>query len=446
MAGPRLYRWFSPLATAPMPLAEAAIGTPPIAIWSRRRRVQLRLLSFALCALLLALPLKFSARLNDALAGPPPYMRALAGEFAHDLVQEGYGDAPIFLVRDEAQHCRALPTIRDFNPNAIAYVITYSESGHSFCLATYAGLASHAQDPVAVTLDPSALGQNYGAPLPGRVKAVLVARTLKAFPDSFISLLSWRTPWPKGNGLLPTESHVEASSSVPLPEQNFTMNLFAVRAEVARRHDQINRAFFWTLCLLAGTVLLSAARAGSVYLDLRRYCRVCGVDLALAAFLRRGVEPAARAAQASYRAAQEELQAQQRARDLERREEEEARGRLRFLLDNTADERARAAIRESLERGDVAAMNALAAALQAERGLKTPQERLDTLLESLHEFCGPREFLAAREQALQLLGQAGFRKARDFVVHTHEELRARARKLQEEAEKNGDKSAGAAVE
>src|SRR5260370_8328684 len=104
-----------------MPLAEAAIGTPPIAIWSRRRRVQLRLLSFALCALLLALPLKFSARLNDALAGPPPYIRALAGEFAHDLVHDGYCDAPIFLCPHESPHCPPLPTTRAFTPTSLAY-------------------------------------------------------------------------------------------------------------------------------------------------------------------------------------------------------------------------------------------------------------------------------------------------------------------------------------
>ena len=73
---------------------------------------------------------------------------------------------------------------------------------------------------------------------------------------------------------------------------------------------------------------------------------------------------------------------------------------------------------------------------------KPPEQRLASLLESLKDYCVVAgEFDLYCQKAFGILQDSGFRQAREFVVGAHHELRARARKLEQEEiadEENAD--------
>lgn len=395
----------------------------------------------AVCGLALGCVLRFTTRLNDALSGQPAYMRALAHEVIRNLEEKGYDSVPLFAMRDEAEQCRALALTADFNHDALAFVVSYSETRHSFCLITYAGRATAEQDRVASVLPPSA-SESFGAELDKPVKGVPVAYFLKQFPDALIRLIDWHYPWPRRDGVMEAGTRNEGKSAAPAAMQSgeeFSFNLFRVRDEVARRHNRINLVLDCGMVLLILVAVVWGGFLRHSYLALRQLRLACGLPLSLPLFLRSNVTLLAREAVEQQRRIEEEHQAEERAAQLRLRRREEAMGRLKFLLETTAeqDEQTRGQIQACLDQGKeedgMERMEQLAERLLAARGQRTPQDRLKELLLKLRELCSENEYDDYSRKAMLQLEREGFRAAREMLVHAHAELRESARKAAEEA-------------
>lgn len=77
-------------------------------------------------------------------------------------------------------------------------------------------------------------------------------------------------------------------------------------------------------------------------------------------------------------------------------------------------------------------MQALLDELQPPSSQKTPEERLQLLLESLKDYASEDELREAQTEAFSALEEHGFRQARETVVRFQEQFRARYKQLIEE--------------
>ncbi|HKW75227.1 MAG TPA: hypothetical protein VJN64_06850 [Terriglobales bacterium] len=391
---------------------------------------------FALCALVLAIALRYVPLINDALSGPPQSMRALAHEFARDLVEAGHGAQPLFVARDEAQQCRKLPLTSNFNEDAIAIIIYYAESTHSLCTVTYAGRVSKEQDSIATLLDPRTM-ESYGAgQLDGPVKGVPVSYFLKAFPPQLLALLDWHRSWPSGDGTLGVPKLEENRSAVRGSSEGLTMDLKRVRAEVGERHRKVNTLLNGAILLLFVTVVASGGLSLQLYRELRAYRIACGLPLTLPMFFLRPAHNLAAEAAALYREMDQARSVAEKALQARQRRLADARSRLEFLLEREAGQEHRSQIQACLETADPDQMEELADQLLNLPGQRTPEDRLKELLQSLNDLCALEEYEEHRKRAFELLNQGSFRIARDFLVRTHTQLRERARAAEREISQN----------
>jgi hypothetical protein len=106
---------------------------------------------------------------------------------------------------------------------------------------------------------------------------------------------------------------------------------------------------------------------------------------------------------------------------------EELQGRLRGLLEIANNDAERQKIAQVIERADLAETRQVVQDTEAQLAQATPEERILSLVESVEQFSTPEELTSLRTEAIGILHQSGFRTARSFVVHAHEEFRERAR-------------------
>jgi len=76
-------------------------------------------------------------------------------------------------------------------------------------------------------------------------------------------------------------------------------------------------------------------------------------------------------------------------------------------------------------------MKSLWVEVQEQMGLKTPADKLGSLLESAKPYCTDEEFLAGRAEAFAILNKSGFRAARTFAINMHDQYKTRAREMEE---------------
>lgn len=406
-------------------------------IWSPQPAISKapRIFLFAVCALILAIPLRFVPLVNDALSGPPQYMHAVARELARALVEGGHGADPLFVARDEAQQCRKLPLTSNFNEDAIAIVIYYSESTRSLCTVTFGARVSEGQDRIATLLDPRTM-EGYGSDLDQPVKGVPISYFLKAFPPQFLALMDWHTPLPSGNGTLNLARLEQQKSAVQQSTESLTVDLKRARAEVGARHREVNAVLDAAILLLIAIAVASGAFSLQLYRELRAYRVACGLPLTLLMFFRRPAHNLAAEAAALYREMDQARSVAEKALQARQRRLADARSRLEFLLEREAGQQHRAEIQACLETADPDQMEELADQLLNLPGQRTPEDRLKELLQSLRELCSPEEHEHYRRQAFELLTSRGFREARVFLVRSHSHLRERAREAEQEILKN----------
>jgi hypothetical protein len=206
-----------------------------------------------------------------------------------------------------------------------------------------------------------------------------------------------------------------------------------LRAEIAKRHRIVDS---WLYVLLIGCVALSLLLLRKLALAFRvssQYCRVYQLQLTPTTFLKGNVATELSVARRRYFERQQETQARLREQEKLHALRSTWQEGLRSALPNLNDEQLRARVEECLENEalDLEQVKSLWVEVQERTGAKTPADKLNLLLQSAKPYCTDDEFLAGRDEAFAILSKSGFRAARTFAIAMHEQLKIRAREMEE---------------
>ena len=365
-------------------------------------------------------------------------MKAIATVFAQALADKTEHEFPVIVGGDEPHPCEDMHNSDLTDYDEVYYVFTYSEKLHSVCFTGYAGVSGPTPTNTVVLSQTS--GENYGRALTRPVRVTPMSHSLRVFTDEFLSLLDWHKEMKPENKTI-TASHHYVSTTASQTNEDLTLNLYALRAEVAKRHDALNHGLLWGMSFFSGVSVLSAGMVWLQFRQFRQYCLVRGLGLNLRTYLHEDLCSISDRAQKAYLLQQQHLSEAQRAENVLRRSKEETRTKLQGFLDLVPGVQQRTSIRECLERDELEEMTMMLHELQDAAGQKTPEQRLALLLESLKPYCTDEVFENCESEAFQYLEQLGFRQARDFVVRTHNEFRTRARAaLQEDVQQDSEDS------
>jgi hypothetical protein len=166
---------------------------------------------------------------------------------------------------------------------------------------------------------------------------------------------------------------------------------------------------------------------------LSQYCRVYQLQLTPRVFLNGNVATELSVARRRYFERQQQAQSRLREQEKLRTLRTGWQEGMRSALPNLTDEQLRRRVQECLEHEaqDLEQMRSLWVEIQERTGQKSPAEKLSLLLESARVYCPEEEFLASQAEAFAILNKSGFRAARTFAIAMHDQLKIRAREMEE---------------
>ncbi len=399
--------------------------------WQRKKRFAL---IFACVAIILAAALaeiRFVPGIDDALSGNPQYLRYITQKLGEALSVKLGHQAPVFVAQDENFNCQNPAKGAPYDPANLYYVLRYSEVSYTFCLVVYARALPGPSQAGVIILD-NALGSNYGLPLAAPLKVAPIGHQTTTYSPLLLrSLLHWRKQ-PSSAAANSVSSAAAALEVLHLPSnEEISINLLEVRPDVAARHDTINLILLNAIFLFSAFFLVQLFRLWLLKREIKRRTASYGHHLGWPEFLLSSLDSVIADAQGAYYRRQAESHGQERSQAIARRSRSELRAALESLLEEPLHEWQSRRIRRVLEEDDPAGMKTLLQELQSDLRHKSSEERLESLLEPIKEYCDEDQFKRRREQALERLHSAGFREARDFVTRSYQELKAAARKLEQ---------------
>lgn len=409
-----------------------------IELLEKSKRRVVATLCVAAVVLLTLSALRFVPRLNDALAGKPEYVRVLTEAFARQLGTQTQMQFPVIVEQDESTPCQAVnaPSFSDEELRGTIYLLTYSERRHLTCMTTYIVPTDASRFSGLRSFTPSE-GRNYGPAFLRTIKAIAQDRIAHVYAPEYLKRLHWR--YEPHFPLSPSEAASLRSQSYysdakqPGGSVSIDLDYGELRAEVAERRGKVNVAL---ACLLAGCTLLCLFLVRRLYLFYQassQCCRLYESKLTPRTFLRENVTTKLSNARRQYFERQQQAQVRQREAEKLQTLRETWLEALRSTLPNLGDEQVRRRIQNCLQRepNDLEQMKSLWVEVQEKMGLKTPADKLGSLLESAKPYCTDEEFLAGRAEAFAILNKSGFRAARTFAINMHDQYKTRAREMEE---------------
>jgi len=402
--------------------------------YEKQRKAFLSILLTGFSFLILSFCLRIIPSLNDAISGKPQYMRWMADRVARSITTRYGNDAAVIVTKDEKTDCQQITDVNVPDPDDFYYVVSYSETTHSVCFITYATLPKGWDQANSFVLYPST-GNNYGKRLNAPVRVVSVAQFQIVYPMAYLSLLHWRAKIDSSSFKRAADAQFERwfhSTAEPGDSLDVEIDFPSLRADVGRKHRSVNEVLM--AVMLASVLLISfgAFRGWAAYRQfsvfLARYH--CPVDFGT--YIRQDLSAIANRAREAYQDEQKRAREQARAAIIAKRSKEAIRGRLESILITLPNEEARGLTRECLAGDNVEDMKALIQEFEGQAGQRSPEEKLTALLDSLKQYCGDDELDGFCSRAFQILAASDFRDARAFVVHTHDQLRARLKELAEQ--------------
>lgn len=383
--------------------------------------------------LLIASALRLVPRFDDALSGHPEDLHAIADRMAHSLADSTNHELPVLVRQHQEFDCDRTQNVPSRDTDDLYYLFIYSEQTKSVCFITcqpvQTAVRSANQLPVS-----GRTYESFGQPLKQDIIAEPIAHFSLKFPDSYLTLLHWRTPINPARLARAGSAQLRRAipQSMPLADVDISLQLPELRKAVAKRHDTVNLALFCFIVVSALTVAISAFSGHRLQREMVDECRRYRKELHFREFLTGdlyfiGVE-AARMYSATQEAAAKEL----RQQTIQKQSLEELQGRLRGLLAIVDSDADRQKIAQAIECADLTAMRHVVQEIEAQLAQATPEERLLSLVESVEEFSTPDELTGLRNEAIGILQQSGFRAARAFVVRAHDEFREQARQRENE--------------
>ena len=409
-----------------------------IELLERSKRRAVLVLCLTAVALLVVSALRFVPRLNDALSGRAEFVRILTETFGRQLATQTQMQFPVIVEQDEHGTCQAVsaPSIAEEEIRGTIYLLTYSEQQNRTCITTYV-LPTDASSFSALRGFGPAEGKNYGPALLGTVKAIAEDRIVHVYAPEYLRRLHWRyTPHfplsPSEAASLRSQSYYSGDTQ-PGGSVSIDFDYGELRAEIAKRHQIVNSGLS---VLLIGCVAVSIFLLRNLALAFRALSQYCGVyhlQLTARAFLKGNVATELSVARRQYFERQQQAQTRLREEEKLRALRTGWQEGLRSALPNLTDEQLRGRVQECLEHEpqDLEQMRSLWVEIQEQRGQKGPAEKLSLLLESARVYCPEEEFLAGQAEAFAILNKSGFRVARTFAIAMHDQLKIRAREMEE---------------
>lgn len=217
--------------------------------------------------------------------------------------------------------------------------------------------------------------------------------------------------------------------------QEINVNFLDLRPAIARRHNVANFVLLNAMVLASVLLSFAALRLWSAYKTVAAESAVYSRPLTIIEFLLQNPGHLLSQARKVYKEREKELQeSQERSKSQSKTQaifkqwQEEIRAKLEAALALPLPEAEKQKIQSCLARGDLEEMKALADRLEKFHPQKSAEDRLNSLLETLKEYCEPSDFAHYQQEAFAALHEKGFREAREFVVRAHAELRFRAKK------------------
>jgi hypothetical protein len=345
---------------------------------------------------------------------------------------------PVIVEQDESAPCQAVnaPSLPDEEIRGTIYLLTYSERRHLTCMTTYIVPTDASRFSGLRRFTPSE-GRNYGPAFLRTIKAIAQDRIAHVYAPEYLKRLHWR--YEPHFPLSPSEAASLRSQSYYSDAKqrggsvSIDLDYGELRAEVAERRGKVNVAL---ACLLAGCTLLCLFLVRRLYLFYQassQCCRLYESKLTPRTFLRENVTTKLSNARRQYFERQQQAQVRQREAEKLQTLRETWLEALRSALPNLGDEQVRRRIQNCLQRepNDFEQMKSLWVEVQEQMGLKTPADKLGSLLESAKPYCTDEEFLAGRAEAFAILNKSGFRAARTFAINMHDQYKTRAREMEE---------------
>ena len=406
---------------------------------SLQRRKQRTLIGVIIIAitLTLAFVFHFVSSLNDSLAGRPPYAKALTKLMAEEFGRVAEDRFPVLLL-GENDHCDPIPPIHiaDDQIAGILYALTYSERQGFSCITSYAVPTDPSKFAGLETFRPQPqwmAGPTISQPL----KVLPIARNVHVYSAAYLESLHWRIephlPLSANQGAnLAAMQYESRNPAIPADEHaSIDIDFEKARALVRQPHDKANA---WLMRIISALVFCGLCLALSLiqpYRNTSRYLLSYGDQITLWKFLTQNIGQRASTVRIRYYERERARQEQGRKAAAELMLREDLEERLGSTLANLQDEGLRQRIQCCLsDSPDLALMKQLCAEAQKIAGLKSPEQKLALLLESLEPFCTKEELLACEYEASKILTDSGFRSARSYVTGMHDQFRARMRKME----------------
>lgn len=382
--------------------------------------------------LLIASALRFVPRFDDALSGHPEYLHAIADRMAQSLADSTNHELPV-LVRRQQFDCDRTQNVPSRDTDDLYYLFIYSEQRKSVCFITCQPVQTAVRSADLLALS-GRTDESFGQPLKQDIAAEPIAHFSLKFPDSYLTLLHWRTPIDPARLARAGSAQLRRAipQSMPLTDVDISLQLPELRKAVAKRHDTVNLVLFCFIAISALGVAISAFRGQYLYRGMVEECRRYGKEFHFREFVTGDLYFISAEAARTHRSTQEAAAKELRQQTIQKQTLEELQGRLRGLLEIVDNDADRQKIAQAIECGDLAGTRQVVGDVEAQLARATPEERLLPLVESIEQFSTPEELTRLRSEAMGILQQSGFRAARSFVVHAHDEFRERARRRENE--------------
>lgn len=380
--------------------------------------------------LIVALSGRLVPPLNDALSGRPRYMEAFANLMARQIATTASNQYPVLVTQSDKADCRSVDAGRTDDYDDAIYLLTSSETARSVCLTIYGSLPRDSKAP-GIMLAPGS-ARNYGRAFTHPVRVLPLHRSLTVLSPEYLALLHWRAKVDPRTNVRAGSAQRITSPNAQISFADASLDFTEIRAEVAKRHNFVNRVLFVLAVASGGVLLLLLWRLTTIYTSSLRLCRSYSPQLSLWGFLTRDLSVVGHDVETEYQRKREESLASARLEHILQREKEEAMRRLHGLLESAQEESERFRIRMALDAGNLDDMETVLKELQPHLAQKTPEERLHLLLEPLKEYASEHEIQQVETEALSALQSQGFRPARETVIRFHDQFRARHKRLVEE--------------
>ena len=397
-------------------------------IWyENARRIARAIFAASLCVLLVACAFRFMPRLNDALSGQPQYLHRIAEQMARFFSEKTNHEFPVLVQQREdgdCDHIRNLPSHGD----DFYYVFSFSEKEKSLCFITYQPTPSQVNSGSSQWIG-AHTDVMFGPQLTKEIAVEPIGHFSLKFPDSYLTLLHWRTRIDSARLAHAGSAELRRSipESMPYTSVDISIQLPKLREAVARRHNTLNAALLFLIVLSSSLLAIAAFTDWRLYRMLAQHCAKYDRRLEIPEFLFGNLYLIVGTAERSYRHRQEEVAKIRRQETLLRETTEQVRSRLISLLESIGDNVEKQRITSIIESGDLARMKRVMQEIEPQVDQFTPEERILSLVDSVEPFSTLEELDTLRTETLKILQKSGFRLARAFAVHAHDEFRRRSK-------------------